>query len=176
MHNANFLSQTSQVMYNSWVKSEKMMNILFLITLFLPVITNTTWSVLAGHYAGKGNLTMATKMTHIQYYFWTFYCLYLGTLLMFAGVRLLRLLNRHLMIQSDFKANVQRFRLGSLRVKIILLAGTSVLYIFAFLLVLYNVCREAILSNKISNVVLSAVWLFITPIAVFFVELAILIK
>lgn len=95
---------------------------------------------------------------------------------MFAGIRLLRLLNRHLMIQSDFKANVQRFKMGSLRVKIIVLAGASVLYIFAFLLVFYNICREAILSNTVSNVVLTAFWLFMGPIAVFFVEIAIFIK
>lgn len=164
------------MVYNNWVKSENIVHVIFSLTLFLPIVTNTICSVLAGHYAGQQDLTTAKKMTDVQYYFWTFYCLYLGTLLLYAGIRLLRLLNRHLLAQSNLKANIQRFKMGSLRVKIILLSGTSVLYIFAFLLVLYNVCREAIMSNMVSNVILTAFWLFIGPVAVFFVELSVLIK
>lgn len=163
-------------MYNSWVRSDTIVNILYILTLILPPLTNTTSSILAGYYAGKNNIEMANKFTQMLYYCWTFYCLYLGTLLLFAGIRLLRLLNEHLLAQIDSRTNVQRFKIGALRVKIILVAGSSVLYIFAFLLVLYNICREAVITNLVSNMVVAAVWLFIGPIAVFFVEFAIIIK
>lgn len=164
-------------MYNSWVRSDTIVNILYILTISLPPITNTTTSCLAGYYASRNNIEMATKFTQILYYCWTFYCLYLGTLLLFAGIRLLRLLNEHLLSQKELtRTSARRFKVGALRVKIILVAGSSVLYMFAFLLVLYNICREAVITNLVSNMVVAATWLFIGPVAVFFVEFAIIIK
>lgn len=153
-----------------------MVNILCLATMTFPFITNTSCAIAAGIYAVRGNNDMASKLTMAQYYFWTFYCGYLGTLLLFAGVRLIRLLDKHLLMQSDLRINIIKVKTGALKVKIIVLVGTSCLWIFAFLVALYSVCRDAVMTNQSSNMVVAAVWLFAGPIATFFVEIAVLIK
>ena len=141
-----------------------------------PFFTNTACAVTAGIYAVRGNHSMASKLTMAQYYFWAFYAGYLGTLLLFAGVRLLRLLDKHLLTQSDFSANISKVKTGALKVKIIVLVGTSCLWIFAFLVALYSACRDAVMTNQGTNMVVAAIWLFAGPIATFFIEIAVLIK
>lgn len=139
-------------------------------------MTNTACAVAAGIYAARGDNAMASKLTMAQYYFWGLYCGYLGSLLLFAGVRLIRLLDKHLLMQSDMRININKVKTGALKVKIIVLVGTSCLWIFAFLVILYTICRDAVMTNQGSNMVVAAVWLFAGPIATFFVEIAVLIK
>ncbi|CAO3614311.1 unnamed protein product [Mucor fragilis] len=141
-----------------------------------PFLTNTSCALAAGIYAVHGNDEMASKLTMAQYYFWTFYCGYLGTLLLFAGVRLMRLLDKHLLVQSELRVNIQKVKTGALKVRIIVVVGTSCMWIFAFLLGLYSACREAVMMNQVTNMVVAAVWLFAGPIATFFVEIAVLIN
>ncbi|GAN02661.1 hypothetical protein MAM1_0026d02106 [Mucor ambiguus] len=141
-----------------------------------PFLTNTSCALAAGIYAVRGNDEMASKLTMAQYYFWTFYCGYLGTLLLFAGVRLMRLLDKHLLVQSELRVNIQKVKTGALKVRIIVVVGTSCMWIFAFLLGLYSACREAVMMNQVTNMVVAAVWLFAGPIATFFVEIAVLIN
>ncbi|KAK4520188.1 uncharacterized protein ATC70_008319 [Mucor velutinosus] len=141
-----------------------------------PFLTNTSCALAAGIYAIRGNDEMASKLTMAQYYFWTFYCGYLGTLLLFAGVRLMRLLDKHLLVQSELRVNIQKVKTGALKVRIIVVVGTSCMWIFAFLLGLYSACREAVMMNQATNMVVAAVWLFAGPIATFFVEIAVLIN
>ncbi|KAI9478060.1 MAG: hypothetical protein EXX96DRAFT_504238 [Benjaminiella poitrasii] len=173
------LSDSSRVIYSTWVKSDFIVNILCVATIILPIITNTICSVAAGIYASRNNNKVASIMTITQYSFWTFYCVYLGTLLLFAGVRLIRLLDKHLLAQTPSTTNPRTFnavRTGALRIKIIVIVGTSCMWIFAFLVCIYSVCRDALLTNQISNMVVAAIWLFAGPIATFFVEIAILIN
>lgn len=170
------LSESSRIIYSTWVKSHTMVNILCLITMTFPFMTNTACAVAAGIYAARGDNAMASKLTMAQYYFWGLYCGYLGSLLLFAGVRLIRLLDKHLLMQSDMRININKVKTGALKVKIIVLVGTSCLWIFAFLVILYTICRDAVMTNQGSNMVVAAVWLFAGPIATFFVEIAVLIN
>ncbi|KAL7318084.1 hypothetical protein PS15m_004353 [Mucor circinelloides] len=170
------LSESSRVIYSNWVKSHIAVNILCLATVTFPFLTNTSCALAAGIYAVRGNNEMASKLTMAQYYFWTFYCGYLGTLLLFAGVRLMRLLDKHLLVQSELRVNIQKVKTGALKVRIIVVVGTSCMWIFAFLLGLYSACREAVMTNQVTNMVVAAVWLFAGPIATFFVEIAVLIN
>jgi hypothetical protein len=163
-------------MYTKWVRSHTLVNVLCVVTITLPFITNTACAVTAAVYASNGNNELASKMTRTQYYLWTFYCGYLGMLLLLAGVRLIRLLEKHLRTQSDLRINISKVKTGAIKVRIIVVVGTSCMWILAFLVVLYSVCRDAVMSNRSSNMVLAGVWLFAGPIATFFVEFAVLIK
>lgn len=153
-----------------------MVNILCFITMTSPFITNTACALAAGVYAARGDSAMASKFTMAQYGFWGLYCGYLGSLLLFAGVRLIRLLDKHLLMQSDMRININKVKTGALKVKMIVLVGTSCLWIFAFLVILYTITRDAVTTTEGSNMVVAAVWLFAGPIATFFVEIAVLIK
>lgn len=48
----------------------------------------------------------------------------------------MRLLNRHLLVQSDMRSNIRKIKTAALKVKIIVVVGTSALWIFAFLVAL----------------------------------------
>lgn len=164
------------MIYSNWVKSHTAVNVLCLVTMTFPFLTNTSCAIAAGIYAVRGNDEMASKLTMAQYYFWTFYCGYLGTLLLFAGVRLMRLLDKHLLVQSELRVNINKIKTGALKVRIIVVVGTSCMWIFAFLVGLYSACRDAVMTNQVTNMVVAAVWLFAGAIATFFVEVAVLIK
>jgi hypothetical protein len=163
-------------MYDNWVKSHTIVNVLCVATITLPFITNAACAVAAGVYAVNGNNELASKLTMVQYYLWAFYCGYLGMLLLFAGVRLIRLLEKHLVTQSDLRINVNKVKTGALKVRIIVVVGTSCMWSFAFLALIYGVCRDALISDQASNTVIAAVALLMGPIATFFVEIAVLIK
>ncbi|KAI8883689.1 hypothetical protein K501DRAFT_183885 [Backusella circina FSU 941] len=170
------LSDTSYGIFKSWVRSQKMVNTLCVLTIISPFITNISLPIASGYYASIDNISYANTLTTVQYYIWTFYTLYLGTLLLSAGIKLLQLLDKHLLVQTDLRKNITKFKTGALKVKIIVLVGTSVLWIFAFLLAMYSICRPAILKTTGLNMVVLAIWQFAGVIATFFVEIAILIK
>jgi hypothetical protein len=163
-------------MYNNWVRSHTLVNVLCVVTITLPFITNTACTLASGVHAMKGNNELAAKLTRIQYYFWSLYTGYLGMLLLFAGVRLIRLLEKHLLMQSDLRININKVKTGALKVRIIVVVGTSCMWIFSFLALVYAICREALISNHDSNMVVSAIAIFMGPITTFFVEIAVLIK
>jgi hypothetical protein len=142
----------------------------------MPFLTNISLPIVSGYHASIGNIEYANTITTAQYYIWMFYTLYLGSLLLAAGIKLLQLLDKHLLVQTDLRKNITKFKTGALKVKIIVLVGTSVLWIFAFLLAMYSICRTAILKTTGLNMVVLAIWEFAGVIATFFVEIAILIK
>lgn len=59
---------------------------------------------------------MAAQFTDALYYLWTFYTGFQAILILYAGLRLLRLLNRHLLQRTDSRVDLGRVRLGALKV------------------------------------------------------------
>lgn len=59
---------------------------------------------------------MASQFTDALYYLWTFYTGFQAILILYAGLRLLRLLNRHLLQRTDSRVDLGRVRLGALKV------------------------------------------------------------
>ncbi|KAI8637565.1 hypothetical protein BD408DRAFT_436893 [Parasitella parasitica] len=118
---------------------------------------------------------MALKLTKAQYIFWTFYCGYLGTLLLFAGIRLMRLLHKHLERQSDI-VNIKKLRTGALKIKIIVAVGSTCMWMFAVLIGLYCEYRATIIENLVINTLVEAIWLLAGPIVTFVVAAAILLN
>jgi hypothetical protein len=142
----------------------------------MPFLTNTSLPIVSGYHASIGNIEYANTITAIQYYIWVIYTLYLGSLLLAAGIKLLQLLDKHLLVQTDLRKNITKFKTSALKVKLIVLVGTSVLWVFAFLLTVYSICRIAIIKSTGLNLVLLALAEFVGVIATFFLVVAIIIK
>lgn len=71
-------------------------------TFFLaPFILNNICSLISGAYA-RTNLYIAEVFVHVLYVLWFIHCASLAAAVLFSGIRLVRILNRHLAkIQSS---------------------------------------------------------------------------
>lgn len=81
-----------------------------------PHITNNVCSIAAGVYAIRQDYLTAEGYTNALYWFWTFYTGCLGILILFAGLRLLRLLTRHLHERQQGQVCIRKVKLGTLKV------------------------------------------------------------
>lgn len=142
----------------------------------VPFLTTTPCATAAGIFAYRGNNSLAAKFTKAQYCCWGVYCGYIGALLLFAGIRLNNLLERYIKMQSDLRIDTSKVRTGALKVKIIVVCGTSCMWIFALLLGLYGGFRDQIMETVALNMIVAAMWLFSGPFACFFILIAIVLK
>lgn len=163
-------------MYNSWVRSHTLVNVLFLCSVLLPFFITTTCSTLAGYYATKGNMALAAILTRIQYLVWFFFCGSIALLLLFAGLRLMRLLGRYIALQTDLRVDTSKVRTGALKVRMIVITGTLCMGTFSLLLGAYGALRPLIMKSEIANMIVAVMWLFVGPLAALIIIGAILIK
>ncbi|KAJ8661317.1 hypothetical protein O0I10_003067 [Lichtheimia ornata] len=157
---AHTLSDSNKTVYNRWVRSPIIIDGVCLIFIVGPHFTNNVCSIAAGVYANKQDYVMAEGFTNALYWFWTFYTGCLGILILFAGLRLLRLLTRHLHERQQGQVCIRKVKLGTLKVKIIIVAGSACLTGFAVIMILYAACRIPITKNTAENVAIACVWMF----------------
>lgn len=163
-------------MYNTWGKYQTWIDILCSAAIILPLFTATPWGVAAGVYAYRGNIELASRYTMIQHYMWTFYTVFIGALLLFSGVRLVLLFDKYIANQDQLRKSDLKYQVGVIKVKTIVVVGTSCMWIMALLLCLYGSFRDAIMSTMISNMVVAAIWSFAGPITCFFIAISLVIK
>ncbi|KAF7727795.1 hypothetical protein EC973_007026 [Apophysomyces ossiformis] len=168
--------QSSVALYTVWIRSPYIIDTICVLVITLPFISNNICSVLAGVYAKRGDNVRAEIYTSALYYLWTFYCVFLGSLIVYAGIRLVRLLKFHLGMQTDLRVNVAKIKTGVLKVKIVILVGTACVWIFAVILVIYAVMRDAIIENTVGSVILSVIWMYISALTTLVIEFAVILK
>lgn len=79
-------------------------------------------------------------------------------------------------MQSNLNIDTAKVRTGALKVKIIVLCGTSCMWLFALLLGLYAAYRAEIMEDVATNMLVAVLWLFSGPFACFFILIAIVLK
>jgi hypothetical protein len=84
-----------------------------------PYFTNTICSLGAGISAYMGLTDQANAFAQALYTVWTAHCLILSSLTLFAGYRLLNILNTHIKRKEESKANidVSKVKLGASKVQ-----------------------------------------------------------
>lgn len=164
------------MIYSKWVKSQTLVNFLYVASIMVPFLTTTPCATAAGIFAYRGDNVTAAKFTKAQYCCWGVYCGYIGALLLFAGLRLINLLDRYIKMQTDLKIDTSKVRTGALKVKIIVVCGSSCMLIFALLLGLYGGYRDQIMKTVTLNMTVAILWLFSGPFACFFILIAIVLK
>ncbi|GAA5804840.1 hypothetical protein HPULCUR_010348 [Helicostylum pulchrum] len=119
--------------------------------------------LLAGVYATQGNVVKAAMFTRIQYLAWGFYCGSISLLLLLAGLRLMNLLNKYILLQQDLRVDTTKVRTGALKVKMIVMTGSLCMGTFALLLALYGGLRDWIMKSVAVNMTVAVLWLFVGP-------------
>ncbi|GAA5809178.1 hypothetical protein MFLAVUS_002583 [Mucor flavus] len=114
--------------------------------------------------------------TRIQYLAWGFYCGSISLLLLLAGLRLMHLLNKYILLQQDLRVDTTRVRTGALKVKMIVITGTLCMGTFALLLALYGGLRDWIMKSEAVNMTVAVLWLFVGPMAALIIIGAILMN
>ena len=168
--------QSNKIIYDNWIRSPIIIDSVCVSIISLPFITNNICAIAAGIYAIHGDIHMATKFTDALYCFWTFYTGILAIIILYAGARLLRLLNQHILEKSDGRVNVAKVKLGALKVQIIVFTAFICLGVFAVVLGLYAGARVPITVNKTYNALISALWTYDGAIATACIEFAIILK
>ncbi|KAG2219417.1 hypothetical protein INT45_010608 [Circinella minor] len=150
---AHTLSTSSKVIYDNWIHSPYIIDGAFFVVTGFPFISNNICAILGGIYIDQKKFELANTFTSALYHFWTFYTCFLGILLLYAGLRLLRLLRRHFINKPGVTDDdLKKFSLGALKVKIIVVTAFSCIMIFAVIVILYASYRYEIILYKPYNV------------------------
>jgi hypothetical protein len=104
------------VIFKAWVGSTTFFEAISIATTLIPFIVPTIFNVMSGIYATQGNMALAGKYTSVNYYCWAVFAFVLAILIMFAGLRLIALLNEHLSSQLNRHNNMAKIKTGALKV------------------------------------------------------------
>ncbi|KAI9322284.1 hypothetical protein BX666DRAFT_1893461 [Dichotomocladium elegans] len=155
---AHTISESNRIIYDRWVGTPVVVNIITIIFLFGPHVTNNICSIASGIYGLRGDVYHAERYTNALYWLWAFYTGCLGILILYAGIRLLGLLRRHLLERKSDIA-IENVKLGILKVKILVAAGTSCLLLFVIMMIIYASRRVSIILVTEYNVTLACIWM-----------------
>ncbi|KAF7727794.1 hypothetical protein EC973_007025 [Apophysomyces ossiformis] len=168
--------QSSVALYTVWIRSPYIIDTICVLVITLPFISNNICSVLAGVYAKRGDNVRAEIYTSALYYLWTFYCVFLGSLIVYAGIRLVRLLKFHLRLQAERHVDVAKTKTGILKVKIIILGQTACTLISAVLLLTYAAMRDTIVEDFGRSLVFFIGGMYTYGLTMLVLEFAVILK
>ncbi|KAI9302775.1 hypothetical protein BJ944DRAFT_279484 [Cunninghamella echinulata] len=171
------LACSSKTIYMSWVKSQMIVDIACVFMVVLPSVTILPMAIAAGYYAEIGNIGKAILITKAIYYLWLLFTFLLGCMVLLAGRRLLKLLNKHLSMQKNNESEEmkQKIKTGATKVKIIIGIGCTCLWAFSFMVALYATSRHTVMLNSKFTIIFTAMVFFNGPLATCMIELAVLI-
>lgn len=72
---------------------------------------------MSGYYATINDIEKADIYFQVDYYIWGVLPFLIGIYVMLAGVRLVTLLNEHLLSQTDRRRNMAKLKAGAFKVK-----------------------------------------------------------
>lgn len=87
--------QSHKAISTGWLPSARTVDIVGSTFFLAPFILNNICVLVAGAYA-RSNLYVAEVLTRILYVLWFLHCFSLAMAVLFSGIRLVRILNRHL--------------------------------------------------------------------------------
>ncbi|KAI8993699.1 hypothetical protein BDB01DRAFT_777201 [Pilobolus umbonatus] len=170
------LADSSRLISAKWVTSHSFFNILCVITMTAPFVTNNIFSIVGGYYASVGKNGKATQSSICQYVHWTLYCAFMACSLLFAGYRLVRLLSKHMQTRTDLRFNVSSIKTGIIKVKVIIGVGCACMTSYCILLGFYSAWRDWILAHTLINTIVSVLWLCSGTMATIVVVIAVIIS
>lgn len=134
-------------------------------------------AIAAGYYAEIGDIGKAIIITKAIYYLWLLFTFLLGCMVLLAGRRLLKLLNKHLSMQKNNESEEmkQKIKTGATKVKVIIGIGCTCLWAFSFMVALYATSRQTVMLNSKFTIIFTAMVFFNGPLATCMIELAVLI-
>ncbi|CAO3577926.1 unnamed protein product [Absidia cylindrospora] len=170
------LAVSNQTIYKAWVRSPAFVDGFCVVTILLPFVVPTIFNVLSGVYGTQGKMDLAEKYTAINYYCWGAFAFLLTILIMFAGIRLVNLLNEHLSSQLNRHNNMAKIKTGALKVKITMLAACGTVGALAIIAFIYAAARTSITLYPPYGIALAVIVNYIGPAAATVICLAVLLN
>ncbi|KAI9498121.1 hypothetical protein BDB00DRAFT_801225 [Zychaea mexicana] len=170
---AQTLADSHKAISTGWLPSPRVVDFIGSTFFLAPFIMNNIVAIIGGVYA-RSNLGVAEAMVRVLYVFWFLHCFLLGLAVLFAGMRLIRILNRHL---SKFQASGPRFasvKTGIFKIRAVMCIISTCLIMFAIFLLMYGALRDQIMVNIPGSIFLGVIWNYLGPCATLCVEIAII--
>ncbi|KAI9301610.1 hypothetical protein BJ944DRAFT_271235 [Cunninghamella echinulata] len=157
------LANSSKTISKGWIDSQFILDLTCLIMLSFPIIITLPVSIVAGHYAEIGDVENASHWTNATYFIWMGHDFLMGTSILLAGLRLLKLLKQHLLAQGDRQENIAKIKLGATKVKIIIFIACSCLWGYGIFIGYYGAARYTVMQKFSSTIVLTCLTLYTGP-------------
>ncbi|CAO3642006.1 unnamed protein product [Cunninghamella echinulata] len=130
------------VAHTTWFQDHFKINIICVLMIIMPFLTNNIVSITAGVYEQNGNTEMAIIYTRLLYYIWTVYCGLLAIILIICGTQLTRLLQQNLKLQQGYPTNTNKIKAGMFKIKLVTVVGSICLALFSILVLIYAIFRK----------------------------------
>ncbi|KAI8642365.1 hypothetical protein BD408DRAFT_432470 [Parasitella parasitica] len=133
----------------------------------LPFITTNACFIATALYIQQGNLEMAQKFEDARNYQWLVYWLILTAWLLFAGLRLIKILKQLLVSQIEVGnlAAVEKIKNGLFKARMIMSISITCLLSFSIIRFLYSIIREYFSQYRKLNLAMTIVLMFDTTLA-----------
>ncbi|KAI9245209.1 hypothetical protein BDA99DRAFT_528260 [Phascolomyces articulosus] len=159
---------------SGWLPQPRSIDIFGLFFLFAPLIIGESFTIAAGAMAYR-NLYIAETLIRTNYCIWLVWTGGIGVAVMFASLRLIRILRNHHKKFQQAK-NYEAVKAGIYKIQLTAFSYVVCLYSFATLLFLYGVLRNDIIQNTKGSIFLGVVWSILAGATTFVVELAIVVS
>ncbi|CAO3627098.1 unnamed protein product [Cunninghamella echinulata] len=170
------LAASDKILFKSWAKSLKIVNVLIALAIGLPYITVIPLSLVTGYYAQIGDVIKANNYSMAVKYLFTVYSFALGLMEILAGLRLIYILKHHLQLSRSTEEGDERVKRSIFNVRMIVTMGCFTAWLYTASSLLYIVARRQVVGSK-SGLIFSTVWvLFLGPVCLNIIQIAILIK
>ncbi|KAI9498115.1 hypothetical protein BDB00DRAFT_801190 [Zychaea mexicana] len=169
---AQTISQSRNV--SGWLPSPLIVDIVGGIFLFSPFFVNTWFSVSAGILA-ETSVQTARALARVHYACWTLECGGLGAAVLYAGVRLVRILKGH---HNNFRrrGHFAAVQTGILKIQLIVAAFVIAVWGFAVICLFYFALREEIINNTIGSLFMGAAWWNLAGVTIIFAQLVVVMS
>ncbi|ORZ19676.1 hypothetical protein BCR42DRAFT_301952, partial [Absidia repens] len=171
---AQTLSESHKNLTRGWLPSPTTVDVIGITFMMGPVVLHNICSISAGALA-YSNLPVAEVFTNLLYGFWFMHCFTLSLTVLFAGARLIRILNCHL---SRFPPTGERYksiRVGIFKIQALMSIIALCLAGYAVFLLVYACIRDQVTQNSAGSIAMATIWNFWAPVATLLGEIALIV-
>ncbi|KAG2176232.1 hypothetical protein INT43_005466 [Umbelopsis isabellina] len=173
---AQTLAESHKAIATGWLPSPILVDIIGFTQLLFPFVVNNTCSIIAGAMLNAGNDKVAEIFIRLLYIFWFLEDSVLTLAVVWAGSRLISVLNRHL---YQFRVTGDRYtsiKGGIMKIKLIIVIAAIGLSGFAAFLLLYGILRPMIMTSTVGSAVLGGIWTWLGAFMCISCEAAVAIR
>ncbi|KAI9315830.1 hypothetical protein BX666DRAFT_1951912 [Dichotomocladium elegans] len=170
---AQTLADSHKAISSGWLPSSGTVDVIGCTFFFAPFIVNNIIAITSGALA-RTNVAVAETLVRVLYVVWFIHCFSLGVAVLYAGVRLIRILNDHLIKIQPSGPRYDSIKTGIFKIRSVVIITLICLFGFAIFLLMYGALRDAIMINPPGSIFLGVMWNFLGSLSTLFVEIAVL--
>ncbi|CAO3634819.1 unnamed protein product [Cunninghamella echinulata] len=172
---AQTLSDSHKSMTQGWLPAPKIVDIIGISFMMGPVVLHNICSIAAGALAYT-NLPVAEEFTNVLYGLWFMHTITLSFTVLFAGVRLVRILKNHLTKFPPTGERYKSIRLGIFKIQSLMSVISLCLGGYSVFLLVYAILRDQVTQNSVGSIAMAAIWNFWAPLATLIGEIALIVN